>query len=137
MIRFLFPLLPRPFPARRARAGRPPRRSTRPAGTPASRRRPRRTESRLAYVELGDPKGEPLLLLHGYTDTSRSWTQVAPYLLRHRLLIPDQRGHGGSDSPACCYSVSVFAEDARLFLDALKRGEGGGGRPFARARWSR
>jgi pimeloyl-ACP methyl ester carboxylesterase len=74
----------------------------------------------LAYVELGDPKGEPLLLLHGYTDTSRSWTQVAPYLLRHRLLIPDQRGHGGSDAPACCYSASVFAEDARLFLDAMK-----------------
>jgi pimeloyl-ACP methyl ester carboxylesterase len=74
----------------------------------------------LAYVELGDPKGEPLLLLHGYTDSSRSWTPVAPYLLRHRLLIPDQRGHGGSDAPACCYSASVFADDARLFLDAMK-----------------
>jgi pimeloyl-ACP methyl ester carboxylesterase len=75
---------------------------------------------RLAYVEMGDPKGEPLLLLHGYTDTSRSWTQVAPYLLRHRLLIPDQRGHGGSEAPVCCYSASAFAEDARLFLDAMK-----------------
>jgi pimeloyl-ACP methyl ester carboxylesterase len=75
---------------------------------------------KLAYVELGDPKGEPLLLLHGYTDTSRSWTQVAPWLLRHRLLILDQRGHGGSDAPACCYSASVLADDARLFLDAMK-----------------
>lgn len=74
----------------------------------------------LAYVELGDPKGESLLLLHGYTDTSRSWTQVAPYLLGHRLLIPDKRGHGGSDAPGCCYSAHVFAEDARLFLDSLK-----------------
>lgn len=74
----------------------------------------------LAFVELGDPKGEPLLLLHGYTDTSRSWTLVAPWLLRHRLLIPDQRGHGGSDKPVCCYSAGVFAEDARLFLDAMK-----------------
>jgi pimeloyl-ACP methyl ester carboxylesterase len=74
----------------------------------------------LAYVEMGNPKGEPLLLLHGYTDTSRSWTLVAPYLFRHRLLIPDQRGHGGSDKPACCYSATVFAEDARLFLDSMK-----------------
>ena len=74
----------------------------------------------LAYVELGDPKGEPLLLLHGYTDTSRSWTPVAPWLLGHRLLIPDQRGHGGSDKPDCCYSAGVFADDARLFLDAMK-----------------
>jgi alpha-beta hydrolase superfamily lysophospholipase len=37
---------------------------------------------RLAYVELGDPKGEPLLLLHGYTDSSRSWSLVAPHLSR-------------------------------------------------------
>lgn len=74
---------------------------------------------RLSYVELGDAEGSPLLLLHGWTDSSRSWSILAPQLLRHRLLIPDQRGHGGSDAPVCCYSISVFADDARLFLDAL------------------
>jgi pimeloyl-ACP methyl ester carboxylesterase len=74
---------------------------------------------RLAYVELGNPAGRPLLLLHGFTDSSRVWTILAPYLAGHRVLIPDQRGHGGSDAPACCYGVSDFAEDARLFLDAM------------------
>ena len=74
---------------------------------------------RLAYVELGDPKGEPLLLLHGYTDSSRSWSLVAPHLGRYRLLIPDQRGHGAADAPACCYGTTQFAHDAKLFLDAL------------------
>ena len=74
---------------------------------------------RLAYVELGDPKGEPLLLLHGYTDSSRSWSLVAPHLGRYRLLIPDQRGHGAADAPACCYGTTQFAYDATLFLDAL------------------
>lgn len=74
---------------------------------------------RLAYVELGNPEGDPLLLLHGYTDSSRSWSLVAPYLSRYRLLIPDQRGHGRSDAPACCYGTAQFADDARLFLDAL------------------
>lgn len=74
---------------------------------------------RLSYVELGDPKGEPLLLLHGYTDSSRSWSLTAPHLSEYRLLIPDQRGHGGSDAPACCYGSTQFADDARLFLDAL------------------
>lgn len=73
----------------------------------------------IAYVELGDPKGAPLLLLHGYTDTSRSWSLLAPHLARYRLLIPDQRGHGATEAPACCYSVSQFADDARLLLDAL------------------
>ncbi len=74
---------------------------------------------RLSYVELGDPAGEPLLLLHGYTDSSRSWSLVAPYLGKYRLLIPDQRGHGASDAPLCCYGPTQFADDARLFLDAL------------------
>jgi pimeloyl-ACP methyl ester carboxylesterase len=74
---------------------------------------------RLAYVELGNPAGRPLLLLHGFTDSSRVWTLLAPYLAGHRVLIPDQRGHGGSDAPACCYGLSDFAEDARLFLDAM------------------
>ena len=74
---------------------------------------------RMAYVEAGNPKGEPLLLLHGYTDSSRSFSPMVPYLSRYRLLIPDQRGHGASDAPECCYGSSQFAYDARLFLDAL------------------
>ena len=74
---------------------------------------------RLAYVELGDPRGTPVLLLHGYTDSSRVWTILAPQLARHRLIVPDQRGHGASDAPACCYSMSQMADDARLLLDAL------------------
>ena len=74
---------------------------------------------RMAYLELGNPGGEPLLLLHGYTDSSRSWSLTAPYLDRYRLIIPDQRGHGASDAPTCCYSTSQFAEDARLLLDHL------------------
>lgn len=74
---------------------------------------------RLAYVEAGNPNGEPLLLLHGYTDSSRAFSLMLPYLGRYRLLIPDQRGHGASDAPECCYGTSQFAYDARLFLDAL------------------
>lgn len=75
--------------------------------------------TRLAYVEMGDPEGTPVLLLHGFTDSSRAWTVLAPQLMRHRLLIPDQRGHGASSAPSCCYAPDDFAEDARLFLDAL------------------
>jgi pimeloyl-ACP methyl ester carboxylesterase len=72
----------------------------------------------LSYVELGNPTGPPVLLLHGWTDSSRAWTIAAPYLEEYRLLIPDQRGHGGSDKPDCCYSLSNFAYDAKLLLDA-------------------
>lgn len=75
---------------------------------------------RLAYVEAGDPAGEPLLLLHGFTDSSRSFSPMVPFLRRYRLLIPDQRGHGASDAPECCYGTRQLAHDARLFLDAMK-----------------
>ena len=73
----------------------------------------------LAYVELGNPQGPPLLLLHGFTDSSRTWSLVAPYLGKYRLLMPDQRGHGASDSPECCFSSAQYAFDAKLFMDAL------------------
>lgn len=74
----------------------------------------------VAYLELGDPKGKPLLLLHGYTDSSRTWSLLVPHLGRYRLIIPDQRGHGASAAPACCYGTSQMAEDARQLLDTLK-----------------
>jgi pimeloyl-ACP methyl ester carboxylesterase len=73
----------------------------------------------LAYVELGNPAGKPTLLIHGYTDNSRSWSLIAPYLKERRLLAIDLRGHGKSDAPACCYAFTDFANDAALFLDAM------------------
>lgn len=73
----------------------------------------------LAYVEMGDPAGSPMLLLHGYTDNSRSWSLVAPYLKKRRLLAIDLRGHGKSEAPDCCYAYPDLVEDVALFLDAL------------------
>lgn len=50
---------------------------------------------RLAYVEMGDPNGVPVLLLHGFTDSARSWSLAAPYLATgFRVVAPDLRGHG-------------------------------------------
>jgi pimeloyl-ACP methyl ester carboxylesterase len=74
----------------------------------------------LKYVELGDPKGPPVVLLHGYTDNSRSWSLVSPYLKSFRLFAIDQRGHGDSSKPECCYTLADMAYDVKLFLDALK-----------------
>lgn len=73
----------------------------------------------IAYVEIGARDAPAVLLLHGYTDNSRVWSMVAPYLRGYRLLIPDQRGHGSSSAPECCYALSDFVEDARQFLDAV------------------
>ena len=73
----------------------------------------------LAYVELGKGDGTPLILLHGYTDNSRSWSLVAPYLGDRRILALDLRGHGASDAPLCCYGIDTLARDLGAFMDAL------------------
>lgn len=74
---------------------------------------------RMTYVEMGDPAGAPLLLVHGYTDNSRSWSLLAPYLDPSRRLIAiDLRGHGGSDAPACCYGPDSLARDIAGFMEA-------------------
>jgi pimeloyl-ACP methyl ester carboxylesterase len=48
----------------------------------------------------GDPASPVLLLFHGWPDSSRCWTKVAPLLAdRYRVIVPDLRGFGDSDAP--------------------------------------
>lgn len=48
-----------------------------------------------AWFEVG--RGEPLILIHGLADDHRAWRQALPGLmLRHRVLMYDLRGHGGT-----------------------------------------
>ena len=57
----------------------------------------------LAYVELGDRAGRPVVLIHGYTDSARDWVPLAPYLSRNqRLILIDIRGQCQSSRPECC-----------------------------------
>jgi pimeloyl-ACP methyl ester carboxylesterase len=75
---------------------------------------------RLAYVPMGDPKGAPVVLIHGFTDNARDWVPLVPYLdPRLRLILIDLRGHGASGKPECCYTRLDFAYDVKLLLDAL------------------
>lgn len=72
---------------------------------------------RLAYVEMGEAGGTPVLLLHGFTDSARSWSLITPHLAGgFRLIALDLRGHGRSDKPEGCYTIPEMAHDIRLFL---------------------
>ncbi|WP_245493498.1 MULTISPECIES: alpha/beta hydrolase [unclassified Mesorhizobium] len=63
----------------------------------------------MAYVEFAG--SEPaLLLVHGFTDTSRSFSLLAPHLAGRRLVIPDLRGHGASLAGRG-YGIGDFASD--------------------------
>ena len=71
-------------------------------------------------VEQGRRGGTPLLLLHGITDTWRSFEPVLPFLPADwRVVSLSQRGHGGSD-PAPSYRTRDFAADAGAVIAALE-----------------
>ena len=86
---------------------------------------PLATGVRVHYAAQGDPSlrpggGEPLLFLHGFTDSWFSFSRLLPLLpARYRAYPLSQRGHGDSERPACCYAVDDFAADVVAFLDAV------------------
>ncbi|MCA9201227.1 MAG: alpha/beta hydrolase, partial [Planctomycetales bacterium] len=74
---------------------------------------------RLAYAITGEASLPPLLLIHGLTDTSRTWSLFADFLPGYRLIMPDLRGHGASSAPQNGYSPACFAEDISMLLDQI------------------
>src|SRR5687768_9607856 len=74
---------------------------------------------RLPYVERGDPAGVPVVFLHGYSDSWRSWELLLAELPDsiHAYAIT-QRGHGDADRPADGYRPQDLASDAAAFMDA-------------------
>ncbi|TGQ73328.1 alpha/beta hydrolase [Mesorhizobium sp. M00.F.Ca.ET.186.01.1.1] len=72
----------------------------------------------IAYVELAGAE-PPLLLVHGFTDTSRSFSLLAPHLAGRRLIMPDLRGHGASQVGRGC-SIADFAGDIAELIRRLQ-----------------
>ena len=81
---------------------------------------PLSTGVRLHYAERGDPTGEAIVFLHGYSDSWFSFSRVLPLLSPscHAFALT-QRGHGDSDKPECCYSPEDFAADVNAFMEAV------------------
>ena len=73
----------------------------------------------------GPEDGEPVLLLHGFPQTSRSWHAVAQLLLEARpdllVLAPDQRGYAPRARPEeqAAYGVEELTGDALAVADAV------------------
>ncbi|NRD53427.1 alpha/beta hydrolase [Corallococcus exiguus] len=75
----------------------------------------------LRYVEQGRQDGPVVVLLHGYTDSHHTWDLDLPRFSRDlHIYALDQRGHGDSSRPACCYTQQAFAKDVVAFLDAKR-----------------
>ncbi|TML81048.1 MAG: alpha/beta fold hydrolase [Actinobacteria bacterium] len=62
--------------------------------------------------------GPPLILVHGLGGAAANWTELVPLLLRrHRLLVPDLPGHGGSTALPAVAGLEPFADRVALVAE--------------------
>src|SRR5439155_27032990 len=73
---------------------------------------------RLHYFIGG--KGSPVVLLHGYAETSHMWLPIMPLLAeRHTVIVPDLRGAGDSSKPESGYDKKNMAMDVHDLASKL------------------
>lgn len=77
--------------------------------------------TRIRYFRQGPPDAPALLLLHGLSDSSFSFSRILPFVpVQFQAIALDQRGHGESDRPAGGYDLVSLADDAIHVLDAAR-----------------
>jgi non-heme chloroperoxidase len=87
----------------------------------------------MTYVEAGKAGSPVVIMLHGFTDTSRSFFPTIEAMLQSapdlHVYALDARGHGGSSMPkdeGCaakpeqCFEMADFAADVVAFMDQKK-----------------
>jgi pimeloyl-ACP methyl ester carboxylesterase len=73
----------------------------------------------------GDPAHPPVILLHGFPESHRTWRHVAPDLARdHYVIAPDQRGFARSSKPEGVgnYTPDKIVADLIALADHLRIG---------------
>jgi pimeloyl-ACP methyl ester carboxylesterase/tetratricopeptide (TPR) repeat protein len=76
--------------------------------------------ARLRYRQQGPASGPAVIMLHGYSDSSFSFSRVLPLMPGSlRVIVPDQRGHGESSRIAGGYAMDTMARDIIELMDAL------------------
>jgi len=66
-------------------------------------------------------KGKPVVLIHGWPLSQRSWEKQVPILMAagYRVIAYDRRGFGDSSKPALEYNYDIFADDLNKVLTKL------------------
>jgi len=82
---------------------------------------------RLHYAVAG--QGEPVLLPHGWPESSIAWRHVMPLLAKsgRRVWAIDLRGFGDSDKPAGGDALDNVARDVHEFIRVERLADGGKG----------
>lgn len=78
---------------------------------------------RFFVMDEGGRAAAPVVLLHGFPDTSAVWRGQIPALVAagYRVIAPDLRGRGKSDKPEGVgeYALSKSVADVAALMDAL------------------
>jgi pimeloyl-ACP methyl ester carboxylesterase len=74
---------------------------------------------KLHYLVAG--KGDPVVLLHGFAETSHMWRPLIAKLSdKHTVIAPDLRGFGQSSAPEDGYTKKAMAQDIHALVKSLK-----------------
>jgi non-heme chloroperoxidase len=76
----------------------------------------------LHVAETGNPKGRPIVFIHGVSQCGFTWSRQMESSLveNHRLVAIDMRGHGRSDKPRDAYGDSkLWADDVNAVIESL------------------
>jgi len=74
----------------------------------------------LHYLQAGEGDTSPVVLLHGYAETSHMWRPLMPKLAdRHVVIAPDLRGAGASSKPDGGYDKKTLAQDIHALVASL------------------
>ena len=66
-------------------------------------------------------EGPPLVMLHGFIESSFVWKPfISEYKKHFKLIIPDLRGHGQSTNPTNKFTHRQSAHDIYALLDHLE-----------------
>ena len=75
---------------------------------------------RMHYREWGNSSDPDVLLIHGWTSNSESWSYIAEQIQdKYHVVAPDHRGHGASDKPVTGYRLRDFVSDMCQLIDIL------------------
>jgi pimeloyl-ACP methyl ester carboxylesterase len=74
--------------------------------------------TRIHYLIAG--QGAPVILLHGFAQTSHMWRPLIAQLAKtHTVIAPDLRGFGQSDKPLRGYDKKTMAQDIEALAASL------------------
>jgi len=74
---------------------------------------------KICYEIHGD--GYPVIMIHGYGAVKENWMcQIGALSEKFKVIVFDNRGAGKSDRPNIPYTMDMYVEDIKSFMDLLQ-----------------